>query len=132
MAETLGSLVDKLTIANIRLWHLEDVRRERSLPDKDRLAAADMISIVNQERNDLIDEIDEFLYQAAHGKVKLRVPKAKIYKKFKLTDKERERADNLARSVGAKKQGKNRGKGKKGSTRSVSAGGKGSKTKTRA
>lgn len=26
MAETLGSLIDKLTIANIRLWHLEDAK----------------------------------------------------------------------------------------------------------
>ena len=31
MAETLGSLIDKLTIANIRLWHLEDVRRDKGL-----------------------------------------------------------------------------------------------------
>ena len=78
MAETLGSLIDKLTIANIRLWHLEDTRRDRNLPDRERLAAADKISIVNGERNDLIDEIDEFLYKAAHGKVKLKAPKVKI------------------------------------------------------
>lgn len=102
MAETLGSLVDKLTVANIRLWHLEDVRRDRKLSDKNRLAAADMISVVNQERNDLIDEIDEFLYQAAAGKVKLKAPKVKIYRKFKLTPEAQAEAENLARSGGAK------------------------------
>lgn len=57
--ETLGSLIDKLTIANNRLWHLEDKRRDKSLPDKERLAACDMVSDVNRQRNDLIDEIDE-------------------------------------------------------------------------
>lgn len=102
MAETLGSLVDKLTVANIRLWHLEDVRRDRKLSDKNRLAAADMISVVNQERNDLIDEIDEFLYQAAAGKVKLKAPKVKIYRKFKLTTEAQAEAENLARSGVAK------------------------------
>jgi hypothetical protein len=104
MAETLGSLIDKLTIANIRLWHLEDARRDRSLPDKDRLAAADAISVVNKERNDLMDEIDEFIYKAAHGKVKLTVPKVKIYKKFRLTGEEAARAEQLARVVDRKKR----------------------------
>jgi len=83
MAETLGSLVDKLTIANIRLWHLEDLRRDLSLPDARRLQAADKIAMVNGERNDLMDEIDEYLYKAFRGKVKLRAPKVKIYKEFK-------------------------------------------------
>jgi hypothetical protein len=83
MAETLGSLVDKLTIANIRLWHLEDLRRDLSLPDARRLQAADKIAVVNGERNDLMDEIDEYLYKAFRGKVKLRAPKVKIYKEFK-------------------------------------------------
>jgi hypothetical protein len=99
MAETLGSLIDKLTIANIRLWHLEDVRRDRSLTDGERLKAADAISVVNSQRNDLMDEIDEFLYLAAAGKVKLKTPHVKIYRKFQLTDAEQQAADELARTV---------------------------------
>jgi hypothetical protein len=89
MAETLGSLIDKLTIANVRLWHLEDIRRDRSLPDKERLAAADKIAVVNSERNSLIDEIDDYLYQALQGRVQVRVPRMKIYKEFKLEGKGR-------------------------------------------
>ncbi len=84
MAETLGSLIDKLTIANIRLWHLEDIRRDRKFSDKKRLEAADKISIVNSERNGLMDEIDEFLYLALKKKVRIRAPRMKIYKEFKL------------------------------------------------
>jgi hypothetical protein len=79
MAETLGSLVDKLTVANLRLWHLEDRRRDRSLADADRLAAADAVAVVNGQRNDLIDEIDRFLELALAGSVKLSQPKTKLY-----------------------------------------------------
>lgn len=79
MAETLGSLIDKLTIKNIRLWHLEDIRRDKSLPDSERLTAADNVSMVNQQRNDLIDEIDQFLADAIAGNVKVTDPKVKIY-----------------------------------------------------
>ena len=67
MAETLGSLIDKLTIANIRLWHLEDKRRDKELPDAERLRAADMVAEVNAQRNDLIDEIDLFVDDAVRN-----------------------------------------------------------------
>jgi hypothetical protein len=79
MAETLGSLIDKLTIKNLRLWHLEDARRDMSLPDSQRLDAADKVSVVNQQRNDLIDEIDQFLADAIAGRVRVTDPKVKIY-----------------------------------------------------
>jgi Protein of unknown function (DUF4254) len=79
MAETLGSLVDKLTIKNLRLWHLEDIRRDVTMPDSERLSAADKVSQVNQQRNDLIDEIDQFLADAIAGVVKITDPKVKIY-----------------------------------------------------
>lgn len=80
MAETLGSLIDKLTVANLRLWHLEDRRRDRALADRDRLAAADAVSVVNGQRNDLIDEIDAYLEAAASGRIdKLTQPKMKLY-----------------------------------------------------
>lgn len=62
--ETLGSLMDKLSIVNIRLWHLEDIRRDMSLSNKKRLKAADDVSIANSQRNALIDEIDEYLGKA--------------------------------------------------------------------
>lgn len=65
--ETLGSLIDKLSIVNIRLWHLEDKRRDKSLSDKERLEAADTVSEANSQRNQLIDEIDKM---AAEGNFK--------------------------------------------------------------
>jgi len=77
--ETLGSLTDKLTIANVRLWHLEDMRRDKNLPDAERLKAADAIAVENKKRNALIDEIDELANAAlSKGKFPLE-PKNKTY-----------------------------------------------------
>jgi hypothetical protein len=73
--QTIGGVVDQLTIANIRLWHLEDKRRDKSLPDSERLKACDMVAVVNSQRNELIDEIDQML---ADGKFKT-FKKCKMY-----------------------------------------------------
>ena len=79
MAETLGSLVDKLTVCNVRIWHLIDKHRDKSLSDKERLEAADAADRVNGQRSRLIDEIDNFLADAVAGKVGvLRDPKEKL------------------------------------------------------
>ena len=63
MADTIGDLVDKLTIANCRLWHIEDARREfSSKADGKSLEKAEellnQVSLVNKERNGLIDQIN--------------------------------------------------------------------------
>tara|TARA_Y100000034_G_scaffold134849_1_gene204533 strand:- start:2465 stop:2800 length:336 start_codon:yes stop_codon:yes gene_type:complete len=66
MADTIGDMVDKLTIANIRLWNLEDERREVSLTQKElqdleTKAFLKRISATNRERNSLIDQINAAL-----------------------------------------------------------------------
>jgi len=52
MAETLGSLCDKLTIVKLKQYHSEDKERLLSL---------------NKQINQLIAEIDEFVYDAVNG-----------------------------------------------------------------
>ncbi len=54
MAETLGSLCDKLTIVKLKQWHSSD---------KDRLS-----SLSTQERQ-LVEEIDEYVSAALSGEV---------------------------------------------------------------
>lgn len=74
MAETLGSLMDKLSIKNIRLWHLNETRdtTERFKEKKE---------LVQKQRDLLIQEIDEFVKVASQGKVSLREEKVKLYNK---------------------------------------------------
>lgn len=76
---TIGNTIDKLTIANIRLWHLEDRRRDHRLSDEERLAAADTVAEVNVQRNNLIDEIDRLIDGAIKDGHALRDPKHKLY-----------------------------------------------------
>jgi hypothetical protein len=59
--ETIGNLIDKLTIANLRIWMAEDKKRDTKASDKDIADATRVTNIVNSQRNDLIQEIDERL-----------------------------------------------------------------------
>lgn len=77
MAETLGSLVDKLAIKNIRLSNL---RKEKKKSRK-------KIDIVQTQRRDLIEEMNQFLAQAFKGKVKLKDEKVKLYRQARVEGK---------------------------------------------
>jgi len=61
--ETIGNLVDKLTIANIRIWMAEDIKRDKNATDKQIADATRITNVVNSLRTDLIQEIDEQLNQ---------------------------------------------------------------------
>jgi hypothetical protein len=57
--DTIGNLIDKLTIANIRIWMAEDIKRDKEATDKQIADATRVTNVVNSLRTDLIQEIDE-------------------------------------------------------------------------
>jgi len=57
--ETIGNLIDKLTVVNIRIWMAEDIKRNSNSSDNDIVKATKLTNICNSQRNDLIQEIDE-------------------------------------------------------------------------
>ena len=59
--ETIGSLCDKLSIVNIRIWMAEDIKRDPKATDKQIADATRLTNVANGQRNDLIQEIDEKL-----------------------------------------------------------------------
>tara|TARA_Y100000310_G_scaffold344443_1_gene457236 strand:+ start:3211 stop:3603 length:393 start_codon:yes stop_codon:yes gene_type:complete len=64
--------LDSLNKYTNNLWELEDKRRDKSLPDRDRLSYADLVSVNNKSRNDSIDRIDAAIQRAArssHGEL---------------------------------------------------------------
>jgi hypothetical protein len=69
MAETLGTLADKLITVKLKLWHTEDEERIASLEAQEK---------------QLKDEIDEFVAAAMSGRIpieKLTFAANKVYKK---------------------------------------------------
>ena len=75
MAETLGSLVDKLSIKNLRIWHLEEVLEKDS--DSEELKAKR--DLADKQRQNLVQEINSFLVAALQGEVCVRDEKIKMY-----------------------------------------------------
>ena len=80
MAETLGSLIDKLSIKNLRYWHLDEViqTNEASNSQVEELKAK--MDLVDCQRKELLEEIDAFLGAAIAGEVRIRDEKVKLYK----------------------------------------------------
>lgn len=70
--DTLGNLIDKLTIANLRIWMAEDIKRNPKATDKQIADATRITNIVNQQRNDLIQEIDELIIDVVEGTKKMK------------------------------------------------------------
>jgi hypothetical protein len=70
MAETLGSLCDKLTIVKLKQYHTKEANR--------------LDSLANQEKH-LCEEIDSYIHDAIAGKIpsdRLVFSSNKIYKKY--------------------------------------------------
>lgn len=61
-SEGLAKVIQNLIEANIKLWNIEDTRRNKSLPDNVRLEAADQVSVWNKKRNDAMDNIDKEIW----------------------------------------------------------------------
>jgi len=74
MKISLGNLIDQLAIANLRIWAAEDLKRDPKATDKQIADATRITNVANQQRNDLIQAIDEGLNEIAKGELQ------KLYK----------------------------------------------------
>ena len=85
MAETLGSLIDKLSIKNLRYWHLDEDSQARDASDPQQQELIAKMELVDRQRKELLEEIDVFLSSALAGEVRIRDEKVKLYKNLNVT-----------------------------------------------
>jgi len=80
--ETPGSLIDKLFTVDHKLWNQEDIAQTPGADDKTVASAKRKISMLNLQRNALIQEFDELICDILSGKKTAVVfPQLKDYAK---------------------------------------------------
>ena len=79
MAETVGWLVDKITIIELKIYHMrEQAERPDATPEfRERCEAR--VAVMREQRDDLAKEITKLIADMAGGRV---IPK--VYRQFKM------------------------------------------------
>ena len=78
MAETLGSLIDKLAIKNLREYHLRKMDKGKNKKFSSQ-EIKNKLNILQKQKKRLIQEIEGFIVSAIKGNVLLRDEKLKLY-----------------------------------------------------
>ncbi|HEX8272157.1 MAG TPA: DUF4254 domain-containing protein [Longimicrobiaceae bacterium] len=79
MAETVGSLADKISIVELKIYHMqEQAEREDAAPEF-RERCGERLAVLRVQRDDLAEELSVLLRDIAAGRV---VPK--VYRQFKM------------------------------------------------
>ena len=79
MAETVGSLADKLSIMELKIYHMREQAERVDATAEFRAQCADRVLVLQQQRDDLAAELDVLLHGLASGEVV-----AKVYRQFKM------------------------------------------------
>src|SRR5689334_16062249 len=79
MAETIGSLIDKICIAELKLYHIQEQMDRADLADDLRQLSRDRHSIMTRQRNDLAAELNGLLSAWTSG-----TWQPKVYRQFKM------------------------------------------------
>ncbi|MCG3203864.1 MAG: hypothetical protein KCHDKBKB_00541 [Elusimicrobia bacterium] len=79
MAETVGSLVDKISIIELKIFHMQkQIDRKDASPDH-RMKCVSRLEIMHEQRNDLVSELSDLFDAVLLGQKKM-----KVYRQFKM------------------------------------------------
>ena len=79
MAETVGWLADKLSIIELKLYHMREQAERADVSDDFRQRCRDRVGVMMLQRDDLAAELGQLVADLASGRV---VPK--VYRQFKM------------------------------------------------
>jgi Protein of unknown function (DUF4254) len=79
MAETIGSLADKLSIVELKIFHMREQTEREDRPADFRARCADRLAVLREQRDDLAAELTRLAADIAAGFVR-----PKVYRQFKM------------------------------------------------
>ena len=79
MAETVGWLADKVSIMELKIYHMREQLDRSDVTDEFRAQCADRVHVLEMQRDDLAAELDALLRDLFAGRV---VPK--VYRQYKM------------------------------------------------
>ena len=79
MAETIGSLVDKITIVDLKIYHMQEQVDRADADESHRARCRDRVRILTVQREDLVQELSTLADDVLAGRVRL-----KVYRQFKM------------------------------------------------
>jgi hypothetical protein len=79
VAETVGSLADKLGIAELKIYHMREQQGRTDATPEFRGRCAERVGVLTQQRDDLAAELTTLLADIVAGRV---VPA--VYRQFKM------------------------------------------------
>ena len=79
MAETVGWLVDKITIIELKIFHMREQAQRADASDEFRARCEARLEVMREQRDDLAAELTRLVRDMAGGRV---VPK--VYRQFKM------------------------------------------------
>ncbi len=79
MAETVGSLVDKISIMELKIYHMQEQAERQDTSEEFRHQSMERVAVLKLQRDDLAEELTTLVGDIAAGRV---VPK--VYRQFKM------------------------------------------------
>ena len=95
MAESIGWLADKLSIIELKIFHMREQAARADVDDSFRQRCLDRLTVMHEQRDDLARELTQLLDDIGTGRV---VPK--VYRQFKMYNDPQYRAERGARGEG--------------------------------
>lgn len=79
MAETIGSIADKISIVELKIYHMTEQLERTDVNEDHKIKAKQKLEILKVQSSDLADELNELIKKVSSGETKL-----KIYRQFKM------------------------------------------------
>ncbi len=79
MAETIGTLADKLTIVELKIYHMREQVARGDADAAHRAECADRLAILEEQRDDLAAELSALWERVRQGTYR-----PKVYRQFKM------------------------------------------------